>query len=174
MIEPAKRSLGPEQDPPDQRRRVGDLLKALRRRCSPAHGREGRLDNIGRAQVLPVRVRKAIEGDHALPVGAQNFGRVGIGVAEALDETVALLLGLLPRLGVGHRAEQRSGFGLLLLRYAVAHVDDRVIPAPLLFDLREHLAHRRPDSEVTIRDDQLRHLDPARFQAPQEARPRLL
>ena len=41
VIEPAKGPLGHEQDPPDQRRRVGDLLKALRRRCSQAHGREG-------------------------------------------------------------------------------------------------------------------------------------
>ena len=104
--------------------------------------------------------RKAIEGDHALPVGAQNFGRVGIGFAEALDEPVALLLGLLPRRGVGHRAEQRSGFGLLLLRYAVEHVDDLVIPAPLLFKrmgplLKPSDLGLRPTPRIQLRKEAL-------------------
>ena len=62
----------------------------------------------------------------------------------------------------------RSRFGS-----PVEHVDHPVVPAPLLGRLRPHLPGSRPDAQMAVGHQQLRHAEPPRPQIPQHRRPRL-
>jgi hypothetical protein len=76
-VEPPERALGDQQSLPDDRRRILDLLVALRRRRAQPDGREGRLDRVRRAQVLPVRLRELVEGDQPVPILVEDMADGG-------------------------------------------------------------------------------------------------
>src|SRR5438128_1809683 len=82
-------------------------------------------------------------------------------------------LGDLPRLGVRDLREQTPRFRLPFERQPVEHVQEAMIPAPLLLRLREHRGQRTPDPEVTIADHHLRRRQHAPGEVPQDRRPAL-
>src|SRR5262249_20034978 len=71
-IESPESPLRHHQYPPDQRRRVRDLLELLRRVRPQAHRRERRLDHVRRAQVLPVFGGEVEEGEQRVDVLLQG------------------------------------------------------------------------------------------------------
>ena len=60
------------------------------------------------------------------------------------------LLALLETLRV--RDQQRLRLRLLLLRDAVQHIQDAMVPAALLVCVRKHVSDRSPDTEMTVTD----------------------
>ena len=68
-IQASESLLGYQQHLPDHRGGVVYFLEALGGVGSQPHRGEGGLDRIAGAQVLPVLLGEALEGDHALPSG---------------------------------------------------------------------------------------------------------
>lgn len=76
-------------------------------------------------------------------------------------------------LGIGHGTEQRASLGLLFLGGGIQHVDDPMIPAPLLGRRRLLLSQGRPDTEVTIGGRTAPRRHPPGRQITQHGSPRL-
>src|SRR5215813_14780621 len=79
----------------------------------------------------------------------------------------------LPRLGVRDPREPAPGLGLALERQLVEDVEDAMVPAPLLLRLRKHRGQRPPDAEMAVADHELRRVESASLEIPQDGRPAL-
>src|SRR5206468_788949 len=169
-VQPPERLLRDEQCLPDPRRRVLDLLVSLGRGRPQPVGREGRLHRVRGPQMLPVLARELIERHHPLPVAIEDAPDFSMTALRAPRLKRALLpLGLLPRLGVRDLREQTPRFRLPCERQRVEHVQQAMIPAPLLLRLRKHRGQRTPDPEVTIADHTFGAASPRRVRSRQIA-----
>ena len=156
MIEPPESGLGDHQDLPDQRAGAVDALVSLARGRSKPDRCEGRLDGIRGPQVLPVLLREAEEGHHPLPIPLERLDRLRMRLPIARCKSVAQPLGLGLGFGVDNPTQQVLRLGLQADRQLIQHVDELVIPAALLFDLREDLGESGPDPEMAICNDESR------------------
>src|SRR5581483_7505761 len=136
---------------------------------------EDRLHRIAGPEMDPVLFRIVIEADEVLPVPQHVLGSSGLaGGPQLLDVLIAQSLAL--RLGVRgpHRMEASPGLRLEPFRELVLHVQDAVIPAPLVLGRREHLVERGPEPEPTIADGQERRREPPIAEVPEQLLPALL
>src|SRR6266568_2637509 len=173
-VQPPERLLRDEQRLPDHRGGVLHLLEALGRGRPQPHRGEGRLHRVRGPEMLPVLARELIERHHPLPVAIEDAPDFSMTALRAPRLKRALLpLGLLPRLGVRDLREQTPRFRLPFEWQLVEHVQEAMIPAPLLLRLRKHRGQRTPDPEVTIADHHLRRRQPAPGEVPQDRRPAL-
>src|SRR5437879_13291169 len=152
-VETPERLLRDEQRLPDHRGCVLHLLEALGRGRPQPHRGEGRLHRVRGPEMLPALPRELIERHPPLPVAIEDAPDFSMTALRAPRLKRALLpLGLLPRLGVRDLREQTPRFRLPCERQLVEHVQEAMIPAPLLLRLRKHRGQRTPDPEVTIAD----------------------
>src|SRR5438094_236184 len=170
-VEASERLLGDEQRLPDHRRRVLDLLESLGRGRPQPHRREGRLHRVRRPQMLPVLARELIERHHPPPVALEDAPDFSMTALRAPRlERPLLALGVLARRGVRNLGKETARRGLLRARQLVEHVEDAMVPTPLLCGLGEHRGQGAPDPEMPIADDQLWRPQPAPLSAPSIAR----
>src|SRR5437867_3386203 len=142
-VEPPEHLFCDEQRLPDHRRRVLHLFETLGRGRPQPHRRERRLHRVRRPQMLPVLTRKLVEGHHPLPVAIERAPRLGVAALRAPGLERSLLpLGFLAGLGVRNLREQTPRCRLLLERQLIEHVQEAVVPAPLLLRLREYRGQR--------------------------------
>ena len=79
---------------------------------SMADGREGALDRVGRAQVLPVLGGEVVEGEQHVAILRQAFDRLVVLRAVDFHESIEGGLGVLP--GLGHPDVLQCPLGLCL------------------------------------------------------------
>src|SRR4029079_11400057 len=89
------------------------------------------------------------ECDQSFPVTHERCTRLGVGLLEAQHELIALLLTCRAARGVHHGAQVFARGRLIFLSQCIEHVDDLVIPTPLLITPGMDLTERRPNSQMT-------------------------
>ena len=120
-----------------------DLLVSLGRVGSEADRCEGTLHDIGGSQVPPVSFSEVEEGEHSaclprgawrrqVPVSIKGLDCLRERVLISCDELPTELLSIPKGVGVGDLNEQRPSLCLLAFVDLVDHVEDLVVPAPLL------------------------------------------
>src|SRR5437016_1307962 len=170
-VQPPERLLRDEQRLPDHRGCVLHLLEALGRGRPQPHRGEGRLHRVRRPEMLPVLARELIERHHPLPVALEDAPDFSMTALRAPRlERPLLALGVLARRGVRNLGKETARRGLLRARQLVEHVEDAMVPTPLLCGLGEHRGQGAPDPEMPIADDQLWRPQPAPLSAPSIAR----
>ena len=93
--------------------------------------------------------RKVEEGEHSIPVSIKGFNCLRELALVSCDELLAELPGICKGVGVGDLNEQRPSLDLLALMDLVDHVEDLVVPAPLLPGLWPDLIDRGPKTMTT-------------------------
>ena len=153
-VESSEAFFSDHQCAPDQSAFRNDLFVSLGRVGSQADGGKGAFDDIGGSQVSPVFCRKVEEGEHSIPVSIKGFNCLGELALVSCDELLAELPGICKGVGVGDLNEQRPSLDLLALMDLVEHVEDLVVPAPLLPGLWPDLIDRGPDAHIAVGDDE--------------------
>jgi hypothetical protein len=99
---------------------------------------------------------------------------LGVAALRAPDlERPLLPFGLFARRRVRNLREQTPRFGPAFERQLVEDVQEAMVPAPLLLRLGEHRRQRPPDPEMSVADHELRRLEAAPLEIPQDRRPAL-
>ncbi len=147
---------------------IGQLLEPLGGICPQSNGCKGGFHGIRRAQMLPVGLRKVIEGHQAFPIPLETLGSGHLLALFTPAHKLPLPLFGLPLNRGKEKTQERLGRCLFPSRQCIQHIENLMIPRTLFLHLRVDMAEACPDSQVAIPDHEPRALRSPRT-APQQA-----
>src|SRR5206468_9916980 len=148
------------------------FLKRLAAAVRSRTAAKGDSTGVRRREMLPVLTRELVKRHHPFPVAIERAPDLGVAALGAPRLKRALLpVGVFARLRVRDLREQTPRFRLPRERQLVEHVQEAMVPAPLLLRLRKHRGQGAPDPEMAIADHQLRCRQPAALEVAQDRGP---
>ena len=145
---------------PDECCGIGDIPKSPGCGRSESYRRKRGLYHIRCAQMHPVLFWKLIKRHHPVPIVFEYFGCLGIICSKEFLESISQTFTLGPGFGIRNPAKMFPGLGLNCLRESVQHIDDLMVPAPLLSGLGIDLAQSTPDPQMTVCNKKARRTKP--------------
>src|SRR5690554_995961 len=142
--------------------------------CPQPDRREGRLNRIRRANVLPMCGREVVEGEQLLSILHQAVDGLRVLLLVRRDEPIERLLSIPAAVSLPDLVQRRLRFRLLRLRQLVEDVHGLVDPTALCARRRKYLGQGGPEAHCAVSHTELRRrLEPSIPQAQQQCLPAL-